>query len=188
MTGDLRCGVEEPSYIHFLMILRRQAIFAAALVLIGVTDKAAFGEPIIRGKPASQWIEQLNDVDPHTKLYAAEALGTCGAPCSAALPTLKEQLGDSTTPSFARVAIAKSIIKISPEPESDVISTLVDIIEDEWQARGSVPGPYLEALGEAGSRAESAVPLLQKLCSRWAGSVQMAAGNALWKIQGRRCH
>ncbi len=170
------------------MILPKQAILAAAFFSIGFSDVSAFAEPIIRGKAPSQWIEQLEDSDDHTKLYAADALSTCGASCSTALPILRKQLDNAAIQSFARVAIAKSILKISSSSEPDVISTLVDIIEKELQEHRSVSGLYLEALGEAGPRAETAVPLLQSLCSHWSGSVQYAAGKALWKIQGRRCH
>lgn len=170
------------------MTLRQQAILAVALILIGLTGNRAVAEPIISGKPASQWIEQLGDSDDNYKFYAANALAKCGPPCSDALPALRNQLENTAIHPRTRVAIADSILKISPAPEPDVISTLIDIIQEELQVHRSVPGLYLQALGEAGARAEGAVPLLQSLCSHWAGSVQYAAGEALWRIQGRRCH
>jgi len=190
-THSVRCNYREPD---MPMIASPGAddckplhIIAAALGGV-VALSLANAEPTIRGKTVADWIVQLDDLDPHKKVCAADALGVCGSPCSVALPSLRAQYRDPKLPLFASTAFADSILRISDQPETEVITFLTDLLDQEMQKPyGRLPPVgAIRALGTAGSRAKSTVQLLRAICPL-AGSYTLEAGRALAKIDGSEC-
>jgi HEAT repeat protein len=161
----------------------RCAILGISLVL-GFVYNVPLGAQMLSGKPLAQWIAQLDDLAPPQRLMAAYQLAGCGPSCSQALKALQRKLDDRDE--SVRIGVARAIVNIDATgPEERAIDVLTDAVRNGLSQRGgTVSTQAIRGLGDAGPRAQRAIPLLQQATHHWAGSVQSEARRALAKIQG----
>lgn len=118
--------------------------------------------PDVRTLPAL--IAALEDDDPLVRIWAVEQVVKFGAKAKAAIPFLEKRLlPDQSMPphrqEWFRVTAADAIVRIDPS-RTDVLQVLFDALESRNPLCQSVAA---EALGDLGSRAAVALPMLRRL-------------------------
>ncbi len=120
--------------------------------------------------------QALKDKNWAERDVAAETLGKVRSNPEETLPALTDALKD--TESRVRIKAAEAIARLRPNAP-DIIAALIENLEDEDE---NVRANTCDALGAIGPPANSAVPALQKLTKQESVIVQMAADEALRKI------
>jgi HEAT repeat protein len=144
--------------------------FSAARALMKLGQDAGEAVPTlradIRGTNAS-WV-----------MLAAQILGRIGDKARVALPQLEQLL---QSPNIrVRVRVAGAIWKL--DQRTNVLSVLLEALQDESIHRGSVKKYAAEALGEMGPAAKDAVSLLKAMLTDRQSGLRQAAAEALDKL------
>ncbi len=107
------------------------------------------------GKPASYWLDQLQDANWKFRVEAVEALGSIAQKNKKLIPTLVAALSDKSE-SVGSAAV-RAVAKVGP----DAVPALLEVIKEKksptLQARAA------EAIGHIGPPAKAAVPLLVQM-------------------------
>lgn len=150
--------------------MKKLALLGLALLVIGCARA-----PVHKGKPASQWMEQLGDPDPAVRRQAARSLAALEA--KEAVPGLITALKDKDQ--GVRADAAEALWSIGP-PAKDAVPDLIAALKDRSpDVRYNAAG----ALGEIGAGAKDAVPALNACLKDRGPNVPDAARKALEKIR-----
>jgi len=163
---------------------RREGVLLAIILSVGFYAGSLRAQ-ILGNKPLAQWIAQLDDLAPSQRLMATYQLAECGPECSRALPALQRKLDDRDE--SVRIGAARALLAIDTTGREDrAIDLLMEAVTRALSQRGGIPSVQaIRGLGDAGPRAQRAIPVLQQASHHWAGSVQSEAKRALIKIQGQ---
>ncbi len=152
---------------------KTETVRGGAALALGLIGPAA--------RPAvSALAGRLDDPSPVVRFAAAQALGRVGGQARTALPALRKALGDKD--SAVKVESAHALWLIAADKRA--LPVLESALAD---GSASVVQSAVAALGEMGSAAKSAGPLLKKLASRETDPVRrIQTAQAWYQVSGGR--
>jgi hypothetical protein len=175
-------------YVEFLLFAG-VAVWSL-LYVVEIWNSWGLGQPVVRnllrvkyaswsfrpGASLERVVERLaaGTRASETKAAAFEALRLLGPRAKAASPALLEILRDESCFLLDRVAAARALWRIAPEPE--VIAQLTGMLKG-WGASYAI-----DALGEIGPAAQSAIPVLLEIARGGDAVLAGRAGEALARI------
>jgi uncharacterized protein (TIGR03067 family) len=147
----------------------------------GEPARAAMGSskpdqgPFFGGKPASFWLEQLQDANPNFRVEAVKALGMIAQKNKDLIPPLVGALKDRED-SVARTA-SLALGYLGAEAVPGLLEVLIDKTSSPKALRNAA-----DAMGQIGPEAKAAVPLLVDALKVDKGVVSRSAVTALGRI------
>lgn len=153
-------------------------VLVCAAPLLVLAQPAPPGDATYRGRPASFYIERLEDEDPEVRRRAVYALGKIGRSSPRVLESLESALEDGQME--VRWYAVDALGRLGPEAAEAVpaiVKSLQSKLNDETVRRRGA-----RALGRVGPPAKDAVTVLREALASDDLLYRVAAAEALWQI------
>ena len=138
-------------------------------------DMAASYAREVGGRPLSEWITDLKNIDPSVRERALRAIPLFGPPASQAVPTIMERCLDRDASPRVRAIGALGMLEISDKDVPKVVETLAKRISDDPQS--AIKFQAMMTLSRFGiEEGKPAIPAL----------VKMAEDPTTWRSEERR--